>query len=114
MNFITFQWTGGVLEKFTTAEPPDEPPAEPPAEPPPEPPAEPPAEPPVSIVIFMEDERAGIDAFNVIENMQSNWKVVVAFDQEPPFNTVDASRMWRDKDVRVVSWEDDGAPYYYY
>ena len=92
MDFITFQWTGGVIEKFTTAQPPLN----------------------ILTIVAGEDEPAAALAAELIARVPWNWKLVVAFDQETPFSNEWVSRMWPDKYVRVVSWQDDGAPYYFY
>ena len=91
MDFVTFQWTAGVIEKFTTAQP------------------------PLYIFAFVAgDERTAALAARVIAHVPWNWKLVLAFDQESRFSNEWVSRMWPDKYVRVISWHDDGAPYNYY
>ena len=97
MDFVTFEWTTGVLEKFTT----DQPPARPPL---------------LCILAFVAGDWAATLAERVIACVLvgTHWKLVVAFNQETRFSNEWVSSMWPDKYVRVVSWQDDGAPYYYY
>ena len=103
MDFVTFDWTTGHLEKFTTARPPA-PPARPPA---------PPARPPLLCVLaFVAGDWAATLAETVIAYVPTNVKLVVAFNEETRLSNLWVSSMWPDKQVRLVSWQEDGEPYY--
>ena len=90
-KYITFQWTGGVLKNFKTDQP------------------------PLNMLAFVVggDERAAPLAAKLMSRVPWNWKLVLAFDQETRFSNEWTSIRWPDKQVRVVSWQDDGAHYYY-